>query len=425
VLIDYKRILAYAGIEALVYQLLLVIHQTMLYATIDRHIYGVVGTVFSLVYLGATIINIGFDQALAAQFQTARQNRLAFKQLVGYQAGCNLLLAVLLLFPLYYCMATLYQLPYNSTQLVIIMLCIIIETYKKSSKNIMYLMLRHRFIALSELMHIVSYVAAVWLSLYAGIQPSLTLFFVPLIIISAVQTGLHGVIIMRYYYQLPDADDCSIDWFSVARERCAHYLYQLSHTIYSANLLVPLFATTFGMELAGLLKFASMIAYSINSIIRHTFGAACTGIFSALQRASLADKQQAFASVDSYLITTGITILSCLSMLCGIAYVCNAYAFLPIITVGAFLLLIFSEHLIITHEQFMVLEGKAWHLFICNGIALMPLVLLYTTFTTSVLELLVALIAAKYVSYGLIVYYTQSSWQLKLRLPKPLKCGKI
>lgn len=421
-LIDYKKILAYAGLEALVYQLLLVAHQSMLYAIIDRHLYGLIGAAFSLVYLGATITNLGLDQALTAHFQQATKNRTSYKKLVGYQAGYNLLLALLLLLPFYCIAKSYYAATYSAIELLIIILCILIETYKKSSKNIMYLMLRHRFIALSELIHITSYVACVWLLLYMGIQPGITTFFIPLIAISSAQTTLHGLVITQYYYQLPDRPTAhTIDWQPIIQERCAYYFNQLSHTIYSPNLLVPLFAATYGMELAGLLKLASMIAYSINSIIRHTFGAACAGIFSALQRASLADKQHAFASVDNYLIITGIAVLSCASIFCSIAYIYNVCALLPIATIGAFLILIFSEHLIITHEQFMMLEGKAWHLFICNGIALMPLIVLYSSYTISVLQLLLALIIAKYISYGIIIYYTQSSWQLGTLRVRPKK----
>jgi hypothetical protein len=411
--INYKKILAYAGIEALLYQLLLIAHQSMLYTWIDKQTYGLIGTVFSLIYLGVSITHAGFDQAVARHFQRACTDRTYYKHLIFDQAWYNLLFILPALVVLQYIFKAYYQPLLSVSNLVLIMLCILIELYKKSTKNILYLMLHHRFVLVSELFHIISYISSVWLLLYNGAQPSLAIALIPLLIASSIQTIVHGAIIIRSYYQLPTTTaSCRIDWLALINERCAHYVYQLTHTFYSANLLVPVLAYTHGMEFAGMLKFASMIAYSINSIIRHTFGSACTGIFSALQRASLADKQHAFAWINSYLLTAGCTIFSLLCILSCIAYATNIYTWNSSITIGVFLFLIFSEHIIITHEQFMLLEGKAWPLCFVTGIALAPLLFLYTAYTPSAWQLLLGLIVAKYLSYGLTVYYTQNFWQL-------------
>ncbi|MEX0849747.1 MAG: hypothetical protein WD055_05950 [Candidatus Dependentiae bacterium] len=418
------RVLAYAGIESIVYQSMLFVHQIMLFRTLSTHLYGQIGILFSTVFLAVLYLNAGLDISLATLFQQAKQSKQHFYHLIIKQIYCNALFAIGALC-IGYLIASSYITAFNS--IYTFLLCavlVIIESTKKTIKQVLHLSFFQRSVALTEIATLFLYVIIVWSFLLSGYTASITLVFIPFICISSVATLLYVHNLHTHYQTLINSNEpYHINWAHIVTMRFKNYIYQISHSLYSGNFLVPIIAAQYGFELAALLKVISMSAYSINSIIQHAFGITSNVFFAHMKNMHLIHKKEFFSKISPYIYHTLFVIG--LMMFLHHRYIqfldpnlCSDHIYI----IYLFLLIIFSENIALTHEHFFIIEERTNLLIACNIGLLIPLLITqYALVSCSLFTLLCSLLCIRALSFLCISLYSWYAWKIRMSLGvKPL-----
>ena len=416
----YKRAFTYTGIEAAFYQISLLAHQVCLYNYIGASAYGTIGTLFSFIFLAINYLNFGLDKSIAPFFHHARTSKkafslLIFKQIIAHIAITTSCLASFFLLLQHY--EPFHTLLHAFTPITLGISCAIIlaESIKRTCKTVLHLALYHRLVSMVEVVGIAGYIVTVWLYLLTSQAPSLVIFFLPMLISSFSAIIVLGIATYHYYQTLEAKHEIALQWQAIAKARCSAYAYDMSHSWHTANFLVPLFAYTHGVQLAGLLKLVSMCAHSLNSILIHIFGITTDTLFSRLKEQSTSYKEHLFAHINSHLVKT-LTLI--MVILLGHYPFLTLYSGMPNETIyicSLFVLLILSENSIITYERFFILEQRTWFLVACNLFTASIFWGLYYMLAlhTDATKTLYILIASRACSFLIIMYAAYILWDLR------------
>ncbi len=412
-----KQILTYTTLESSVYQSALLVHQMMLYRYITPDYYGVIGTAFSLIYLGALYLNMGLDLSIAPLFAHTQESQVRARQLL-VQLGLNIVLgAFICLF--------LSIIPIGSTlnqiEACLCGLLILTESTKKTLKTILHLISFHRYIAITENITLGLYILAVWGYLLTGHTPSMPLLCAPLLAISVLCICLYSYPLAQWHRALDTAEQDTISWRKIINIRIQSFIYQISHSLYSPNFLIPIIATQ-NIALAGFLKMISMVAYAINSIIQHAFGITSSILFAYLKEQPLRYKRLLFHALQRYLYRTilivivGITLHYCIMPLATLS-ITKEHMY----TTYLFLLLICLQHIALMHEQFFIIEECTAPLILSNLVLFIPIILVHSITSLSVLVSILLLLSMRFMHLILVHIYGRHHWHLQISWPaKPL-----
>lgn len=408
-----KEVFFYTSSESFIYQLTLTLHQIALYTYVGPAHYGFIGTLFSLIYLAIMYLNLGLDSTLGSVFNDNRGRMIAIRHMYAQMCingiGCFFIGLIL-------CIITP---TITISWLLICLLFVISESAKKTWKTALYLLFFHRCIAFIEIAALYMYITGIWICLLSGYHPSIELIFMPLLLLSA------GVGIGYYYIfsqyaqnrslQISASKHADISWQKMVQLRLKNYFYQISHSVYSPNLLVPIIALYYDAQLAGLIKVLSMAIYAINNIIQHTFGITTNVLFASIKIKPHTYKQAAFNLLQRYFYQTAIIMLAVISVL-YYYLIPTAYPYLlkhHIHIVYLFLLLMYSEHMAIIHERFFITEEHVLFLTILNICLYLPIIL-YTAYATTPFTLLLWLLSSRLLYIFTIHLYGWYHWRLRL-----------
>lgn len=403
-----KTILTYTGIESSLYQIALFIHQYMLYKQIGPQLYGYFGTIFSLIYLATMYLNLGLDLTIAPLFNR-KSNCSAFIKSILLQALLNGLFGLTAL-----CATIIFlkhYINFTAIQLLICGLIAITEMSKKTLKSILHLLFFHRLIAITELICLGSYLCIIWTFLFSGYSVSIFLIFAPLLL-----TSLAGLTV--YLLALSTWPSNTIIIKSGGHEinrtislRAQNYLYQITHSLYSPNFLIPMIAMQHSMELASLLKIISMGLYAINSIIQHVFSIFSTILFSHIRHYEYKDKQLVLQTLQKYMIK--IVASAGIYSILHYYFACSPHHGEYLYIACLFFSIICSEHLILAYEHFFIIEERATFLSLCNLSLWIPIIITKNVAPVSIATLLVLFIASRTIHF-FILYIYGYYWQLPI-----------
>lgn len=417
-----KAALTYTGIESCIYQIALFAHQYALYRYIGAETYGTIGTTFSVIYLISMYLNMGLDLSIAPLFGQGRENYLYARRLFG-QITVNAIAGIVLYLITLITFQNVFAL--TKVQLLVCALLIISETTKKTLKSLLHLLFYHRYIAIIELASLTIYIITVWLGLLSDHTASITLIFCPLLATSLISLCLYSHPLLQWYHSLEKTTDHNSHHpiTKMVLLRIQNYLYQISHSLYSPNFLIPLIAANYGMQLAALLKIMSMGIYSINSIIQHVFGITSTILFSHIKQSSVQQKQHILQTLQSY-ISKAIIFSATYSMLHY--YLIHSSNQENLYIVYLFLLILCSEHITLAYEQFLIVEEQATFLILCNIGLFIPTLLAKNFTNVTITSLLLVLTITRAIHLLLIYlygsFYRQSpiAWYKKPFYTKPV-----
>ncbi len=412
-----KLALTYTGLESCVYQSALLAHQVMLYKYIEPEYYGFIGAIFSLIYLAALYLNMGLDLSIPPLFAHVQQSYVCARQLF-FQIGLNICLGAIAC--MFLCIMPL-GITVNPAELLLCGLLILTETTKKTLKTILYLLFFHRYIAITEGITLGIYILIVWGCLLSGYAPSIPIMFAPLLLISILCIGLYSYPLRLWYHSLDIATPDGISWKKICVLRAQNYIYQISHSLYSPNFLVPIIAMN-NIPLAGLLKMVSMVAYSVNNSIHHAFGVTSTVLFAYIKKQPLRYKRMIFHALQRYLYRTILILIIGLTLHCySIPLINPSLAKEHLYISYLFLLIICFEHIALMHEHFFIIEERATFLIVSNVTLFVPIMLVKIFTTQSVLTLIFLLLSMRFVHLILVYMYGRYHWQLQISWPaKPL-----
>lgn len=343
------------AIESVLYQLIMCIHQGALFFAIERSVYGFAGVLFSSIYALVTIVNLGLDGALTVWWHTAITSKRNFQRLIINQLAAQIILT----FP-----ATLlltYMQGFAWHLLPIIGSITMLESIKKTFKTCLYLRFDNKKVAPTEIALLALYVALVWIQIwyYGSIQA--TQLIIPLILSSALATSIYGYQLLRWYHTLADSDtdDCRYAPSTIFFIRTNNYLTQITHLLFSGNILIPLFATRFGLEAAGTLKLVNTIAYGVGTLMHKIVGITSQALFAYTKTADLQETNQVFASCTNKIYQ--------LMYLAGIFTLINSskmgHQLSAIGTTSALLFaaLVITENICNIYEHFLTVKGYGYY----------------------------------------------------------------
>ena len=416
----FSYILRYNCIESICYQGALLLHQIMLFSTLDHALYGVIATLFSLVYMGIIYANGGLDITLPPLFHEAKSSKGAFASIILRQYLVQALLVGASI-PVLYLVAqkvcSSFSYPIATSAFIWCSLLFSTESLKKTAKSVLQLALHVRTIALVEVCLLLIYISTVWTRLYLGYPVTIDAIFAPLVLLSCISVIIFSLCIYRYYRSLPDdGPQPNISYRSIIHKRIKNYSYQLSHIWYSGNFLVPVFATMYSLQLAGLLKIVSMSAYAINSILQHICGVTSSVLMAQYKDTSKEQKQYLMSHMHRYLF----------QIICIIALAIAMHSILiphlyPAITkdqwymLYLFLLLMLSENILIPQERLLIMEDKTSVLIGCNGVLMLLLYLLAMMMNQfCAYTILSILLIMRIATFAVLHLYARYMWQTRL-----------
>lgn len=347
-------------LESVVYHAIFIAHQSMLYHILPIKEYGLIGTIFSGIYLVVACANLGLDVVIMSFFdQISRSKRNAFHlfilpllaQIILYIVVAGGIIQVISLF-----LPQAEWYAFGRVQLLTFILLIALEGTKRSLRVALHLIFRNQVTALVELAHIIAYATSIWGFYLIFKTIPIQLIFMSLAVISLLANSILGLYLYQWYATLPEDDVSTVSLPNWLRSRLLATCYQVSHALVSPNALVTASAALQGLAWTGNLKFISSIIHTMSTIVYKSVGASSQALFAALKNDSSVDHAPLFAFLNRIayalfiLITFGCLVTFCLSALPGTL---NNWWI-----IGIVLALYSTETLFIPYEMFCLVHEK-------------------------------------------------------------------
>ncbi len=422
------------ALEAIPYQLMLAAHNMVLFGVIGAHAYGLVGTLFSLIFLAVGVTGFGFESSLSTFFADAQASKADCKRIIGWHYAPTMLglMVAVALVPRLMPVAT----PWPVVMIVAVL--IFVEGLKKGMRALLHAAFYNRQTALIELFQVVTYVTLVWTGYGLGLQLDTQLLFGSLLSVSTACLIMLGYQLYLFYAGLPNQKNhkISLDLASrkstlaaIVRQRCYTTVTMLSHQFFSGNALVPLFAYRFGLSSAGTLKIICTIAYGATVCIAKIFGSTSDALFAQIKHGKLHEKQQAFSLVTQHLYAAlyGVVLFGALAIIWLYAFDLTTFHDAPAVCALLFFVIHISEQFFSTYERFFITENRAGELMLFNGatIGCLYAVLQYAPSNNPIL-MLQSVLCIRLISFALLSGVAFAWWRIRPQLkinPLYLACS--
>lgn len=431
---ELKRVLRLNTLESLIYHGILLGHQAALLHVVDYTLYGLIGTLFSVVYLAVSITNFGLDASLGAFFKKISTSKNDLRKTIAIQLIPQIIGFIFFTYAainLAQFIPTHWQRILNCPRDIIVICTALIffESLRKIARTVLQLGFMQRKTTLIEIGSIIGYTAAVWTTYFIVGHMNLYVVFMPMLAMSILSTSILYYQTFRWHLQLPENPHASwaisldenIGFF---KTRFFTFANHLSQTFFSSNTLVPLFALQFGLHHAGVFKFISTVAYSLTAVMHKIFGHTSDVLLSHAKDMSLEVRRSLFHDITNRLhqVLYGLIIFLAINIK-KLVFIKGLDSHeVSWILVYLFFIINITENFLITYERFYITEEKSNYLFMMNGASLLGayLILQATHFNSPLLTLLCVAVfrGAAFLCISAWSFY---HWQIKPNWqPKPL-----
>ncbi len=372
-----NKIIWWHTLESLLYHGILLIHQSILFTMVPHNMYGLIGSLFSAIYLLVMIINAGLDDTLSSLFSPYTKNKQLFWKFIGIQVLINYGISISIIIITYvFWYSTISSL---NIPIIIMVSIVVLESIKKTAKILLQLTFQFGVTVFGELSMVVSYVGSVWIGYASGHPINLHLIFIPLLIVLFCETIVFLYYTYRWYQTLSSNPHQTIivdDYKRIIKNRTYTFLHQIHHIFFSGNFLVLLSAHLFGLDYAGILKFSSSIALNITIIVKKIFGTSSNILLASIKNKDITTQKNCFSLITNKMYH----VLFALSLFFVINYKFLLQANNPTqnIAVCLFFLIIFMENFFTTYEQFYIMQERTGYMIIINGFTILLLYGVYT-----------------------------------------------
>lgn len=417
----YPKFLAnikWNGLAALYYQTLLTGLMLWLYPQLGATQYGIVGTLFALLYLTIELLDLGFEGALASSFSHWSSNRASFKRNCLYPACLQLLLllgsAIWLISLAVNCsdwFASSFQCHLLTPAIWYCLgLLLFSEGLHKILRAIAQLLFLHKVLALAQVVNITVYLWLVFSTWYLvpgilGSSFSALAIFLPLLISTGLSCLILALKLAQIYHQLPltntgpqtdrleqnapttanvrtpeqlvnplnsppsfSGSPASPSYTSKSvlltktywQNRSWVYVNQLSKLVYNGNLLVTILASLFGVTLIAPLKLAYRLASYVKYVLYHAIGLPVRTLLAQEQGLKTVKSANLWRTIFSTPFWRSTLIFSLLSIciIILITYQTGNLAHLSQLAASLFLLLLLLENLFLLPEQYLLVTRR-------------------------------------------------------------------
>lgn len=452
-----KKNLAYSlrwlSIESIIYHAIFLIHQTFLFKFAGAYNYGIIGSIFSIVYFATTIVTFGLESSLSPFFGQIMACKANFKKFFAVQILptfflSTLTIPALILLKTYQNFVFLQNISYLFISTIFIL--ILSESIKKVLRGLLYLNFNNKFNMALEIGSLLIYVATIWGIFIVTGKITVNLIFVPMAITSVLssiillfftsiiysklpeQTGFAQNIINNIFDKLSDTNNLGNSkslQYKIFKIRAINFANQFTHNMFSSNFLVPFFAFQFGLAQAGIFKLLSHITYTITMIMRKIFGWASDTMLAHTKNLNINSKQDMFHDINNKINNIMLALIIFLTINLtkivnyshtNYSHVNNTQAIINWPLVYFFLAITLIENLFISYEKFYIAEEKNGVILLINAISIFILsgIIIYSHFFTQLWQtgqylLLFAITATRTICFLLLTVISYYKWHIK------------
>ncbi len=366
-------------IDTLYYNSMLLAHYTALFWVADTATYGLIGTLFSVLYLITKGSNCGLDYSLAPFFARAARSKRLFWQIVGRQVVLHQLFLLVVALLLWWGhewllagrnMLTSLSAVRHGWYGLLFGALVVGESSKKTLRTLGQLCFRNRRVAITEAIGITLYTSLFWGLYWFGCPINAALAFGPLLASSLVCNVLlaHGV--WQWFRQLPQVEvgDQPINNLTgrIATSRFFTHMNQCANLLFSSNAIIPLFAYQFDLNHAGIITMLSYGTYCVTTIMTHIFGATASACFSI----DHPDKHRVLSYLTKAIVFTLCAALAVGLFACGCLWLWhNEQTFsIPLSLCAVGILYYVLQYVLIPYEHWYIVNEKPHYIVVLNSI---------------------------------------------------------
>lgn len=406
---------------SIIYELSKILHQTFLLKTMESSLYGLMGSIFSIIYLIIYLTDFGLCYSLPTFLNIFTKNKNNFKKIF---IKIYLLPQILIITLSAFCATYFYSKSFlqntKSPFIYLIPLIIIFESIRIFFRRFFHNVFMSRITVITETILMILYLTTVWIPyLFLNFRMTTNLIFMPYLLNSIVCVIIFIFLLIRYYNNLPQEPLIYPANLlkKILKIRFFNYSIHVSKNFFTGNFLTPFFAAKFGLSIAGVFNLANHIAESIKAIMTTTIIFSGNAMIANLKSATMKIKREAFKllfqklNIVIYPIAIFLLInYKNLIALKGYHSVSQATLSLAVL----FLFISLSEYFFLIYEQFYIIQEHSGKLFLLKlfeftlfyGIILSNS--LYSPFATLLIIMLI-----KIVSFSLISITAYSIWKIK------------
>ncbi len=270
----------WALFESCGYKLLYLILHILFFKKLSPNIYTLQASVFSIIYMGVTFFNRGFDQSLLYHFNKFAFSCKGLKELAKISLQHFIVTSILLTFTAFIFFHTpllsFIQTTHTSFFILILGLLLLIEMTKKNIKVMLYLTFYNTAVTIAELIGLACYTYIITSTLSYDTS-TITHFFSYLLCVNSIVVLAFLGCLYHYYRHIIPEDSSPLLTYNTGIQYQSYFL-QITKLLLSSQLLMPLYAFSAKLNesahfflIATLIQSGEFILYKVCYISGSTF----------------------------------------------------------------------------------------------------------------------------------------------------------
>lgn len=270
----------WALLESCGYKLLYLILHILFFKKLSPNIYTLQASVFSVVYMGVTFFNRGFDQSLLYHFNKFAFSHKGLSKLTKISLQHFVVTSILLTltaFTFFYTsLPSLIPISPDPFFFIILSLLLLVEMTKKNIKIMLYLTFHNTAVTIVELMSLGCYTYIITSTLSYDTS-TITHFFSYLLCVNSLVVLVFLGCLYHYYRHIKQEDSSTLLTYNTGIQYQSYFL-QITKLLLSSQLLMPLYAFSAQLTesahfflIATLIQSGEFILYKVCYISGSTF----------------------------------------------------------------------------------------------------------------------------------------------------------
>ena len=397
-----------------------IIHHIFLLKALGAQFLGLIGSLFSIIYLTINITDLGFERSVTPYLNLTTQNKASFKKILSFHIFSQILILTigsLVIFKLY---SSIFYNPHQTLHVSFFLILCILEGIRIFFRRFLHNIFFNKATVISEQLLAFAYYAILWIPHYLYKHPiTLERVFIFYFLNSLFALLFFLLVVISFYKTLPTNNLIlpSNLWRRILKTRIFIYFVDIEKIVLSENFIVPFFANTFGLRQAGIFKIAGIISHSITALIKAAIDFPGNAFLATLKTETIKSKTKAF-----YTLTDKLNkIIIFISVLLGINYPIIYYlqyfppAMKSAISYSAvFILTTLVNQLFTVYEQFYNIEEHTNKLFFIKSIEFgLFYILIFANKHITPRIILINMLLIQAFSFLILVIHAYARWSIK------------
>ncbi len=359
--------LKWNSFESIIYQAIFIVHQYYLYSYIETKLYGIISTFFALSYLAITIIMGALDVALMPWIVNFTQNKSTFLKCIKDHIAPQLIFFLLMpsiVFIFFKKTWLMNSFSVFENHLIIMAIFIACEGIKKLLRHFLQLLFLNKSTALLEISYIIFYCSMVWGYYFYTHKFSIINLIIPFIITSLL--SIIGMLSTLYFFykKLPSSQNSPMlplpTWKKIGYLRIIISINQISRSLFSSNILIPLSSSLFGFLEVARISFINYVSHTFTFFMYKICAPSIGAFFAKIKILTSHDQKRAFILVAKTIgLVLGIMTFFFMTFFFIKIYKNETLSDSTIFLLLGFLVTHTIENIFIMYEKFLIMRNRS------------------------------------------------------------------